>query len=347
MTRFLDGIRGGLSVRTAAVFALAALLAGSGTAATTTVRLGVPERDNIQFLTLWVALGAAYFQAEGVDPQLVFPDRANQSGQLLMQHRADIALMQPPVFLGLIAQRQPIVLFANLLANDPINLLVQPDVAARVKLDPHAPLADRLKILKGLRVGVANEPPRRLRVLLAQAGMDAERDIQMTIVPGEEQVDAFKQGVVDALYTHTPFLEEALVNLGAVLAVNQSAGEVAELSNGQVHSLATTREFADAHPNVVLAVTRAIAHAEDLIHRDPAAAGQALLKAGVSVPTPKHLSTIVDLYRRAVPATPRVSAAAIERDANLYPARPTTPDFTQLHAADFVAPAFAEKASSR
>jgi ABC-type nitrate/sulfonate/bicarbonate transport system substrate-binding protein len=313
----------------------------------TPVRLGVPEPDNIQYLTLWVALGAGYFQAEGLDPQLVVAERANQSGQLLLQQRADIALVQPPVFLGLIAQQRPIVLFANLLANDPINLIVRREVAEKLRLDPHAALSSRLKALAGLRIGVANEPPRRLRVLFAAAGMDVDRDIKMTIVPGEEQILAFKDGVVDALYTHTPFLEEALVNLGAVLVVNQSAGEIPQLSHGQIHSLATTRAFANEHADLVLAATRAIARAEALIHSDSTAAGEALRKAGVTVPSPRHLTTIIDLYRPAVPVTPHVSAAAIERDADLYPARPTAPDFTHVHAADFVAPAFADKASSR
>src|SRR5262249_19300737 len=311
------------------------------------VRIGVPERDNIQFLTLWVALGAGYLESEGLDVQLVVADVPNQSGQLLLQHKADVALLQPPVYLGLISQQRPIVLFANLLANDPINLIVRPDVAAKVSLKTNAPLGQRLRSLKGLRIGVANEPPRRLRVLLAQAGMDADRDIQMTIVPADEQIDAFRNGVVDALYTHTPFLEEALVNLGAVLTVNQSAGEVPELANGEIHSLAATREYADAHPDVLLAVTRAIARAQDLLHHDAEAAGRALVKAGIPVPTPRHLSTIVDLYRVAVPSTPKVSAAAVERDATLYPARPSTPDFTQIHAADFLLPDIAEKASNR
>jgi ABC-type nitrate/sulfonate/bicarbonate transport system substrate-binding protein len=332
-------------IRIFAVAALASAFAAPAIAAT--VRIGVPERDNIQFLTLWVALGAGYLQNEGLDVQLVVADVPNQSGQLLLQHKADVALLQPPVYLGLISQQRPIVLFANLLSNDPINLIVRPDVAAKISLNTKAPLGQRLRSLKGLRIGVANEPPRRLRVLLAQAGMDADRDIQMTIVPADEQIDAFRNGVVDALYTHTPFLEEALVNLGAVLTVNQSAGEVPELANGEIHSLAATREYATAHPDVLLAVTRAIARAQDLLHRDAAAAGRALVRAGIPVPTPRHLSTIVDLYRAAVPSTPKVSAAAVERDATLYPARPSVPDFTRIHAADFLLPDIAEKASNR
>jgi NitT/TauT family transport system substrate-binding protein len=338
-----------VSRRHVAVFGLLALLWGNASLAAplTPVRVGIPERDNIQYLALWVALGAGYFQTEGLDPQIVIAERGNQSGRLLLDQQADVALLQPPVFLGLMAQERPIVLFANLLANDPINLIVRRDVAARVALDPRAPLADRLKALKGLRIAVANEPWRRLRVLFAAAGLDAERDIQMTIIPGEEQVEALKAGVVDALYIHTPFLEDALVNQHAVLTVNQSAGEVPALANGQIHSLATTRAFAGAHADVVQAVTRAIGRAEVLIHRDAAAAGQAMLKAGVSVPSPQHLTAILDLYRDAVPTTPRVSAAAIEHDAVLYPARPATPDFTHTRAADFLAPEFAEQVSTR
>ena len=324
------------------VFPLLAMIGSAGVAAAATIRIGVPERDNIQYLTLWTALGAGYFEREGLAVQLVFAPAANQIGQLLLTKQADIALLQPPIYLGLIAQQRPIVLFASLLANDPINLVVRSDVAARLKLDASAPLVERLKALKGLRIGVANEPPRRLRVLFALAGMDADRDIQMKIVRAEEQIAAYTSGAVDALYTHTPFLEDALVAHGALLLVNQSAGEVAPLSNGEIHSLAAMKEYADAHPEVLAAVTRAIAHAERLLHTDSAAAAQALLKAGIRAPSPQHLATIVDIYRAAVPATPRVSAAAVVRDATLYPARPSTPDFTRINVADFLAPEFAD-----
>ena len=224
------------------VFALLAMTGSAAVAAAATIRIGVPERDNIQYLTLWTAVGAGYFEREGLDVQLVFAPAANQIGQLLLTKQADIALLQPPIYLGLIAQQRPIVLFANLLSNDPINLVVRSDVAARLKLDASAPLVERLKAMKGLRIGVANEPPRRLRVLFALAGMDADRDIQMKIVRAEEQIAAYTSGAVDALYTHTPFLEDALVAHGALLLVNQSAGEVVPLSNGEIHSLAAMKD---------------------------------------------------------------------------------------------------------
>lgn len=332
LTRFYAWLRCG-----SALLALA-LVSTPAVNSATLVRMGVPERNNLQYLTLWTAIGAGYLSAEGLEVRVVTAETPNQGGRLLLDQEVDVALLQPPVYLGLIAQRKPIILFANLLANDPINLVVRAEVAARLKLDPTAPLVERLKSLRGLRIGVANEPPRRLRILFALAGMDCARDIRMTIIPGEEQSAAFRTGTVDALYTHTPYLEEALVGSGGVLMINQSSGEVLPLSHGEIHSLAATRDYAAAHPEVLRAVTRAVARAERLLHEDPSAAARALVKAGIESPSPRHLATIVGLYRAAVPATPRVSAAAVEHDAQLYPARPMTPDFAQVHAADFLAP---------
>jgi ABC-type nitrate/sulfonate/bicarbonate transport system substrate-binding protein len=306
-----------------------------------TVRIGIPERDNLQYISFWTAQGAGFFTSEGLALEVVHPDASNLSGMILMQRRVDVALLQPPVYLGLIAGEHPFVLFANLLSNDPINLIVRADVAAKLKLDPRAPLRDRLSALKGLKIGVAPEPPRRLRVLFAEAGLNADQDVQIVIRRGEDQVAALENGEVDALYAHSPYVEDALVRLGAMMLVNQSGGEVAALRDGQIHSLGATREYVAKHPAVIQKITNAIARAQKLLHDDRAAAIKALGVAGIPAPAPKHLETIVDLYRAAVPRTPAVSAAAVERNARLDPARPSMPDFSKIKAADFVDTTFA------
>ncbi|MBY0494762.1 MAG: TonB-dependent receptor [Cyanobacteria bacterium] len=322
-------------VRTGVAVACAVVLAAAGASAET-VRIGIPERGNLQYISFWVAQGAGLFAGEGLDIEVVVPDAANMSGMILMQRRVDVSLLQPPVYLGLIAEQHPFVLFASLLANDPINLIVRGDVAAKLKLDPRAPLADRLKAIKGLKIGVAPEPPRRLRILFAEAGMNADQDVQIVIRRAEDQIEALTSGSVDALYTHSPFLEDALVRLGAMMLVNQSGGEVAALRGGQIHTLGATREYAAANPDVIRKLTRAIAKAQQLIRDSPKAAADALTRAGIAEPSARHLETIVELYRAAVPITPRVLAELIERNSRLYPARPTMPDFTKVRAADYV-----------
>lgn len=136
-------------------------------------------------------------------------------------------MLQPPNYGQLITQGQPVLLFANLLQHEPANVVVRRDMADSRGLSPALPLAERLRRLQGLRVDATPGPVNRLGLLFASAGMDADRDIQVVLVPGEEQNAAFARNQVDALFAHTPYLEDALVRQGGVLVVNLSAGEVA------------------------------------------------------------------------------------------------------------------------
>ena len=316
----------------------------SAQAARTPVRIEVPGARNLQFITLWVALGAGFFQAEGLEPKVLVDSTPRDAGQLLLRGDADVALLQPPMFLGMMAEEKPILLFASLLANEPINLVVRKEVAGARRLLANAPLRERLEAIKGLKVGVAGEPPPRLRALFASAGLDAARDIELVIVRGPEQVRALAEHRVDALFSHTPYLETALVKHGAVLLVETSSGEVPALADGQVHALATTRALAREKSDLVLSVTRAILRAQRLIHSDLKATVDALIASGAAGPERALTEAIAAVYGPAVPQTPAVSLPGIERAATLYPAHPRAPDFSRVHASDFVAAEFAQKA---
>jgi hypothetical protein len=132
----------------AAVFALVAFGSKAFAAAPgglTPIRIEVPSNKNLQYITLWVALGAGYFQQEGLEAKiLVAPARGQgdgghragrTAGEMLFQGQADVSLLPPPMFLGMIAENKPVVLFASLLANEPINLIVRKDVAEARKMD--------------------------------------------------------------------------------------------------------------------------------------------------------------------------------------------------------------------
>ena len=183
-----------------------------------------------------------------------------------------------------------------------------------------SPTVERLKAMKGT-------PHRRRQraasaavvVLFALAGMDADRDIQMKIVPAEGQIAArLMSGAVDALYTHTPFLEDALVAHGGLLLVNQSAGEV------------VPQQWRDSFPGGDEAISpartrkcwpprRARSHARRRCRTDAAAVVKALLKAGIPAPTPKHHDD-----RRHLPRGRAGDAAGVSlggRAMHLYPGR--------------------------
>src|SRR3977135_342134 len=137
-----------------------ALIAGDGAWAAapmrTPIRIEVPGDKNLQFFTLWVALGAGYFQQEGLEPKVLVDATPRSAGRMLFQGQADVALLPPPMFLGMMAEDKPILLFASLLANEPINLALRKSVADARKLSAHASLRERLQAITGLRIGLAS-----------------------------------------------------------------------------------------------------------------------------------------------------------------------------------------------
>ena len=235
------------------------------------------------------------------------------------------------------------VIFANLFSNDPISLVAREEVAEDRGISADMPLAERLNAMRGLRVGVAPGPPTRLRVLFESVGLDADSDIEMVILHGEEQNPAFGDGSIDALYAHTPYLERSLLKQGAVMIVNQSAGEVPELISRLYHALMTTHEYAAANPQVILALTKAVYRAQQLIHTDLQATADAIRSSEVQLQEPEGLDIIIAIYEPAIPQTPVVSAGAALRELEFFPAHRTPPDLSGIDLTDHVDNQFAEQ----
>jgi ABC-type nitrate/sulfonate/bicarbonate transport system substrate-binding protein len=56
------------------------------------VTIEVPSKTNLQFFTLWVALGSGFFQEEGLEPRLLADDTPRNSGQYLLKGERDTTL---------------------------------------------------------------------------------------------------------------------------------------------------------------------------------------------------------------------------------------------------------------
>jgi NitT/TauT family transport system substrate-binding protein len=298
---------------------------------------------NLQHLSFWVAKGGGLFQEEGLEIKMIVPPTPRGALEPMRSGEVKVAVLPPPICLELIAQGAPIVLVANLLANDPINLVVRRSVGEERGLTAVRPLRDRLSAMRGLRLGVAPHPPTRLRVLFASVGLDVDRDLQLVILRGKEQNAAFAEGTVDALYAHTPYLETAIVDQGAVVVVNQSAGEVPELAERQIHALVVNRDYAKQRPDQVGRLVRAIDRAEQRIRRDHPFAVAAVLREFPDL-DPRKVETIVGLYAPAIPTTPSVDGAGLKRAWELYPAAREKPDLRNVALDTFVDNHFAEQA---
>lgn len=119
------------------------------------MRVLVPDYGNLEFMSFWIALGGGFFQKEGLDVQVVTPPQPQGATQVLFQGGADIAVLPPPMYLALIGQQRPVLVFANLRQNDQIGLIVRKDVFASRGLSAGMSVADCLKGMRRLRIGVA------------------------------------------------------------------------------------------------------------------------------------------------------------------------------------------------
>jgi NitT/TauT family transport system substrate-binding protein len=301
------------------------------------VQVLVPDGDNLQYSAFWTAQGAGYFADEGIDIDVLVPDLPAQAIAKVIRGDAPVAVMPPPQYLELVASRVPIVLVANLLRNDPINLVVRRSVFEQRSMSATAPLRDRLLALQGLRIGVAPGPPTRLRALFASVGLDTDALVRIVVRHGKDQNDAFAHDECDALFAHTPYLETALDDQDAVMLVNQSGGEVPALAMRQIHALTVRRDYLTEHRATIVAMVRAIARAEKLVHADLGAAEEAVMHALPALDR-RHLHTILRIYQPAIPETPAVGIEGLAPALALFPASRTPPRLEGIPLADFVDP---------
>lgn len=299
------------------------------------VKILIPDEGNLQLLAFYVAQGAGYFADAGLDISTVSPPAPALTEEYFKNGKAPAALLSAPIYERLIEDRFPFVIAANLLANDAIDLVVSSAVVRARGITHDMPLAQRLRGLHGLKIGVAPHPGTRMKVLFKSQGLDIDALVKVVIVPGVEQDKALAAGDVDALYAHTPFLENAIVDQGAVVVVDQARGDVPELTGRNIHVLGLTRAFAQAQPRAARALVAALARGEALIHSDARAAADAVIRALPSRDR-AHVERLIALYAPAVPVTPAVSKKAIVREISFYPLGKPPPDLKGIDLGQFV-----------
>lgn len=311
-------------------------MATRGARAGTRIRVLVPDADNLQYMSFWVAHARGYFDAS-IAVDIVTPSAPQQALAMLDEAKPDAAVLPPPMYLSLIADRKPWVLGANLLQNDPIDLVVRKSVAAAKGITLRLPLRERLERLRGVAMGIAPHPPPRLRALYASVGLDATKDASTITIGGKRQNAAFEAGDVDALYAHTPYLEHAVVHQDAVVVVDQSGGEVPILADRQIHALTFARAFLEGRRDDAAAMVRAIARAETILRTAPEEASAALMQLFPGRDK-AETDTIVRLYNHAIPTTPQVRADALAPAAVFFPEGQEKPKLEGIDLATFVAP---------
>jgi NitT/TauT family transport system substrate-binding protein len=175
-----------------------------------------------------------------------------------------------------------------------------------VRAGLHAARGD-LRALKGLRVGAAPGPVDGLKRMLAESGIDPERDVKIGPVPGSAgggvsfgmaAAKALEDGAVDAFWANGMAAEVAVRRGTGSLVIDARRGDGPRGSQHYTFAaLVAAQERIDREPGTAAAASRAIAAAQRALKADPSLA----TRAAQRLFPPDELALIAELVRRDSP----------------------------------------------
>lgn len=261
------------------------------------MKIAVPDLISPSYLPAEAAVTLGLFAAEGIDAEIELVAPVERAYAHMRDGRVDMvagsahsALSAFPRWQGarlLCAQSQGLYWF----------LVMRSDIGAR---------RGELDCLKGRRIGAAPWVGMALRQLLADSGIDTERDgVEIGPIPGV--ADTVNIGVAAAHALAARTIDGFWANgMGAEIAVRSGAGTLvidarrgdgpAPAFNYTMAALATTDELLRERPEWAAGAVRAIVAAQHALTADPDIAAEVASKL-----FPGEASYIVDLVRRDVP----------------------------------------------
>ncbi len=123
---------------------------------------------------------------------------------------------------------------------------------------------DSIKDLKGLRIGVValgSATQIWVEMLLKQAGMSPKDVTFIGVGINASAIAAFQQKIVDVMVVYPPIFNPLQKSPGFQMVANWSKGNPPTLADLVQSGITTTCKYADANPQIVQAVCRAIADA--------------------------------------------------------------------------------------
>jgi len=238
------------------------------------MRIGVPDLISNSYFPAVAAVELGFFKAEGVDAELLHVYPMPKMMGALRDKKLDLVAGSAHATLGAFPGWKGAKLIAALAQKTYWLLILRSDLGVA--------LGD-VQAVRGLRIGAAPGPELALRGLLAEAGIDLEKDqVDIGPVPGARgsgvsfgvhAAQLLKEGAIDGFWANAMGSEVA-VRSGAgtvVLDVRRGIGPPASQYFTFAALVATDHLIAD-DPKGVAASVRAIVKTQKALQRNPALA---------------------------------------------------------------------------
>ena len=258
-------------IGTAVALAMAALAQGASAAVEHTT-LALPTIASI-FVSDYIAQDAGIYKKNGLDvkEQLI---RGIGAANAVISGSVDFSQSSGPTITRAAEHGQRLIAIANTYDRSGFWLVVSKKIAEERHFNPKAPLAERAKILKGLRMSVIDFyaiPDAYLRVIAKAGGIDPKTQMTLAAVLPPDNLSSMMSNAIDGFSGGPPFVEEVVDRgLGVVIADgNDAPVDPPWLTRLAANVVLVKPETCAKRPSLCEKMGRSMADANAFLHQHP------------------------------------------------------------------------------
>jgi NitT/TauT family transport system substrate-binding protein len=227
------------------------------------VRLAVGS-PGFTLVPLYLAQALGTFEAHGLETERVTTQGSGLEVKALEAGQADFAFTPGDVYLA-VPPGRPLLAVHGGLQRPIFNWVMQSGAARQRGLSDKSPLAQRLRALRGLTVGVplaGGFGEQLARYVVMREGLRVGDEVKLLPVGGGNGwVTSLRQGRVEAALHLIPFPELAIARGEAISLLSHTRGEDEDLGELLMGVLLVRRETAERQGEKVRQMTRALVQA--------------------------------------------------------------------------------------
>ncbi len=252
---------------------------------------------NLNYSAILIAKEAGYFKDAGLDAEITAmgggaPALAATIGGSVQANSGSITEL-----ISAVQQGQQAKMIVALSKGFPADIMVRPDVLQKRGVTPQSPLPDKIKALKGMKIGTSSPGGglyQMLVYLAQQNGMNPDRDIELVATrDNTSALAALEKGSIDAMFMSHPAPEMAEASKTGVKFIKISGGEIPELFNLANLGVFAKTDYVQSNPEITKAMVKAIARGQKLLGADKAKTKQ-YLKTYFQEMTPQDFDAAFD-----------------------------------------------------
>lgn len=272
----------------------------------------------LYFIVHFVAEGAGFFKREGYELDTVDLTTGPRQVAAIMGGSVDIAPLGLQLVIQATSRGGNIVAIANGYGIMPMALLLSNDAIKRVGIEPGMAMDDKIRRIKGLRIGITGPgsgTDDMARTIAITRGLDPDKDI--TIQPlgnGDNMLAALEKGLTDGFVFTSPIPETAVARGLGQIIVEPLNGDLAEANGVPYIILATNPQTIESKRPMLIAAVRAWTHAMKFTAENKEEARR-IVRTYFKQMDEAVFNAAFDKYVKGVPAHPLIPEENVKKVA--------------------------------